>query len=55
MKDETIKEILNKLAERLKDIDDRLVEITKQSDRDRWYLDELMKKIDPKWESLSQD
>jgi len=44
-----------KLAEVLKKISERLTAIDNAIERNRWYTDEILKKLDPKWSALSQD
>jgi hypothetical protein len=36
-------------------LDKRLNSIEQAIERNRWYSDEILKKLDPKWEALSQD
>ncbi len=44
-----------KIAEVLKKISERLTAIDNAIERNRWYTDEILKKLDPKWSALSQD
>jgi hypothetical protein len=39
----------------LKKISDRLTAIDNAIERNRWYTDEILKKVDPKWSALAQD
>ena len=44
-----------KLAEVLKKISERLNSIDAELERQKWFLDEILKRLDPKWSALAQD
>jgi|WetSurMetagenome_2_1015567.scaffolds.fasta_scaffold250681_2 hypothetical protein len=45
---QSVTDALQKIATHLNNIDQAI-------ERNRWYSDEILKKLDPKWSSLSQD
>jgi hypothetical protein len=45
---QSVTDALLKIATHLNNIDQAI-------ERNRWYSDEILKKLDPKWSSLSQD
>ncbi|MDI6777571.1 MAG: hypothetical protein QMD77_00080 [Patescibacteria group bacterium] len=48
-------EFEKQVAEALKKISDRIKSFEKSVEQQRFYLDEILKVIEPKWKALSQD